>query len=72
MAWLREFATLNSTVAWILQHEPKTGNLISRRDSERAKSTFEESPGLGSPSRGALLYPERAWVVVGVCIRPVR
>lgn len=34
--WLREFATLNSAVAWMLQLEPEIRDLISRCDPEPA------------------------------------
>lgn len=32
--WLREFASLNSAVAWMLQHEPEIRDLISQCDPE--------------------------------------
>jgi hypothetical protein len=32
--WLREFATLNSAVAWMLQHEPEIRTLISQCSPE--------------------------------------
>lgn len=32
--WLREFATLNSAVAWMLQHEAELRELISRSRAE--------------------------------------
>lgn len=41
--WLREFDSLNSAVAWMLQHEPEIRDLISRSDPE-------PDQGEGSPS----------------------
>jgi hypothetical protein len=41
--WLREFDSLNSAVAWMLQHEREIHDLISRSDPE-------PDQGDGSPS----------------------
>lgn len=37
--WLREFATLNSAVAWMLQHEPEIRELIARCAAEPDSDT---------------------------------